>query len=71
MSKTQDSDLCPVCGVTGEHNCRLEEFLDFVETDPRDWPMFRAAKSAARVERIVNDDEMFLRSVGVKMEESG
>jgi hypothetical protein len=24
MSKSQDSHLCPVCGVSGEHDCRLE-----------------------------------------------
>lgn len=70
MSNGND-DLCPVCGVTGDHDCRLEEFLDFVETDPREWPVFRAARAAARAQRIAQDDEVFLRSVGVRTEESG
>jgi hypothetical protein len=66
MSKTQDSDLCSVCGVAGEHDCRLEEFEAFVETDPRDWPVFRAARAAARAGRIADEDREFLRSIGVR-----
>ena|SRR5271167_814275 len=27
--------ICPVCGVCGQHNCRLEKFLAFVNEDPR------------------------------------
>ena len=30
-----DQTICPVCGVCGPHDCRLEKFLAFVNEDPQ------------------------------------
>lgn len=57
-ARMSQENYCCVCGVVGEHSCRLQSFLEFVNTPP--W---------VRAERSQEADVSFLRSIGVATED--